>query len=125
MIDDRPPRPENRPPPVSMPNRPAPRKPMARPPSMPPIIPGRLKKPPLLAAPAAAGPAMPGLPGWLKVRFIGCAVPGAVGVLGGAEKVRDPRDPELPPPPTRASAASIVSASGTATAIARAIIRTI
>jgi hypothetical protein len=35
---------------------------------------------------------------------MGCAAPGAVVVLGGAEKVRDPREPELPPPPTRASA---------------------
>ena len=43
---------------------------------------------------------MPGLPGCVKVRFIGCAAPGAVVVLGGAEKVRDPREPELPPPPT-------------------------
>ena len=68
---------------------------------------------------------MPGLPGWVKVRFIGCAAPGAVVVLGGAEKVRDPREPELPPPPTRASAAAIVIASGTATDITRAIIRTI
>ena len=57
---------------------------MARPPSMPPIIPGRLKKPPL-AAPAAAGAPMPGLPGWVKVRFMGCAALGAVVVLGGAE----------------------------------------
>ena len=50
MIDDSPPRPPNMPPPNSMPSRPAPRKPAARPPSMP--MPGRLKKPPLLAAPA-------------------------------------------------------------------------
>src|SRR6266702_1140692 len=111
MIDDKPPRPENKPPPNSMPSRPAPRKPAARPPSMP--MPGRLKKPPLLAAPAAGAPT-PGVPGWVKVRFMGCAVPGAVVVLGGAEKVRDPRDPELLPPPTRASADEIAIASGTA-----------
>jgi hypothetical protein len=36
-------------------------------------------------------------------------------VLGGAEKVRDPREPELPPPPTRASADEIAIARGTAT----------
>src|SRR6476661_10755754 len=125
MCDDRPPRPENKPPPNSMPNRPAPRKPMARPPSMPPIIPGRLKNPPLLAAPAAAGAPTPGVPGWVKVRFMGCAAPGAVVVLGGAEKVRDPREPELPPPPTRASAAEIVIANGTATDITIAIVRII
>ena len=58
---------------------------MARPPSMPPIIPGRLKKPPLLAAPAAAVAPAAGVPGWVKVRFMGCAAPGAVVVLGGAE----------------------------------------
>jgi hypothetical protein len=50
---------------------------------MPPIIPGRLKKPPLWLrrrrSPAA------GAPGWVKVRFMGCAAPGAVVVLGGAE----------------------------------------
>ena len=45
-----------------------------------------------------------GLPGWVMVRFMGCVVPGAVVVDGGAEKVREPRDPELPPPPMRASA---------------------
>src|SRR6476620_6997405 len=108
MIDDKPPRPENIPPPNSMPKRPAPRKPAARPPSRP--MPGRLKNPPL-AAPAAAGAPIPGLPGLVKVRFIGCAEPGAVVVLGGAEKVRDPRGPELPPPPTRASAAEIAMTS--------------
>ena len=109
MIDDSPPRPPNMPPPNSMPSRPAPRKPAARPPSMP--MPGRLKKPPL-AAPAPA--AIPGLPGWVMVRLNGCAAFGAVEVLGGAEKVRDPREPELPPPPIRASAAETASITGTA-----------
>ena len=55
-------------------------------------MPPRLKKPPPVVA---AGAPTPGLPGWLKVRLNGCAVLGAVDVLGGAEKVRDPRDPEL------------------------------
>ena len=55
---------------------------------------------------------MPGLPGWVKVRLIGCAVPGAVDVVGGAEKVREPREPELQPPPTRASADEIAITSG-------------
>src|SRR5262252_3428873 len=86
-IEAKPPRPEN---------RPAPRKPAARPPSIP--MPGRLKKPPPVAAGAL------GLPGWVMVRLKGCAEPGAVVVDGGAEKVREPRDPELPPPPIRASA---------------------
>jgi len=78
-----------------------------------------------LAAPAAAGAPIPGLPGWVKVRFIGCAEPGAVVVLGGAEKVRDPREPELPPPPTRASAAEIAMTSGTASDRTMAMARTI
>jgi hypothetical protein len=73
---------------------------------MPP--PGRLKKPPPVAAP------IPGLPGWVKVRLNGCAEPGAVEVLGGAEKVRAPRDPELKPPPIRASAGGTVEIKGKA-----------
>jgi hypothetical protein len=48
------------------------------------------------------------------VRLNGCAVPGAVEVLGGAENVRPPREPELPPPPTRASAAEIAIIRGNA-----------
>ena len=95
------------PPPNSMPSRPAPRKPAARPPSMP--LPGRLKKPP-----PAAGAPIPGLPGWVMVRLNGCAVPGAVDVLGGAENVRAPREPELTPPPTRASADEMASINGSA-----------
>jgi hypothetical protein len=73
---------------------------------MPP--PGRLKKPPPVALP------IPGLPGWVKVRLKGCAAPGEVEVLGGAEKVRAPRDPELMPPPIRASAGGTVEISGKA-----------
>ena len=73
---------------------------------MPP--PGRLKKPPPAGAPT------PGLPGWVKVRLNGCAVLGAVEVLGGAEKVRAPREPELKPPPTRASAGETASINGKA-----------
>ena len=68
---------------------------------------------------------MPGLPGWVKVRLNGCAVPGAVVVLGGAEKVRDPREPEPKPPPTRASAAEIAITRGTASDRTTAIARTI
>ena len=41
------------------------------------------------------------------VRLNGCAALGAVEVLGGAENVRAPREPELKPPPTRASAGEI------------------
>ena len=44
-------------------------------------MPGLLKKPP----PAAAGAAAVAALGWVMVRFIGCAVPGAVVVDGGAE----------------------------------------
>jgi len=39
---------------------------------------------------------------------------GAVEVLGGAENVRAPREPELPPPPIRASADEIASINGNA-----------
>jgi hypothetical protein len=48
------------------------------------------------------------------VRLNGCAVPGAVEVLGGAENVRAPREPELTPPPIRASAAETASNNGNA-----------
>src|SRR5471032_2272808 len=105
-IDDNPPSPENIPPQNSMPSRPAPRKPAARPPSMP--MPGRLKPPP------AAGAPTPGLPGWVIVRLNGCAADGAVDVLGGAENVRAPREPELIPQPTRASADETASINGNA-----------
>ena len=107
-IDDKPPRPPNMPPPNNMPSSPAPRKPAARPPSM--LRPGLLKNPPR----AGAGAPTLGLPGWVKVRLNGCALPGAVDVLGGAENVREPREPELDPPPTRASADEITSIVGTA-----------
>src|SRR5260370_35182427 len=105
-IEDKPPSPPNMPPPNSMPSRPAPRKPAARPPSMP--MPGRLKNPPPAGAPR------PGVAGWARVRLNGCAVPGAVEVLGGAENVRAPRDPELKPPAARASADETVNTKGTA-----------
>jgi hypothetical protein len=58
----------------------------------------------------------------------GCAVPGAVEVDGGIEKVRVPREPEDMPPPTRASAADMASveasAKDSATAAARIMPRT-
>jgi hypothetical protein len=44
----------------------------------------------------------------------GCAALGAVEVLGGAENVRVPRDPELIPPPIRASAGAIADINGSA-----------
>src|ERR1700722_8427679 len=81
------------------------------------LRPGPLKKPP----PAAAGAPSPGLPGWVMVRLNGCAVPGAVEVLGGAEKVRAPREPELKPPPIRASAGEIADINGSASARVTAI----
>src|SRR6202043_2673939 len=99
--------PPNIPPPNNMPSRPAPRKPAASPPSK--LLPGVLKNPPPLA-----GAPNPGLPGWVKVRLNGWAVLGAVEVLGGAENVRAPREPELKPPPTRAPADETVSTRGTA-----------
>jgi hypothetical protein len=48
------------------------------------------------------------------VRLNGCAAFGAVEVVGGAENVRPPREPELEPPPTRASADDAITTSGTA-----------
>src|SRR5271169_5333549 len=105
MIDENPPIPPNIPPPNNMPSRPAPRKPAARPPSMP--MPGRLKNPP-------PGVPSPGLDGWVMVLLNGCAVFGAVDVLGGAEKVRAPREPELTPPPILASADDAAAIRGNA-----------
>ena len=67
-----------KPPPISMPIRPAP----SRPPMRPPIRP-----PPNMPREGWAAPAMPGvagLPGWAVLRCIGAAVPGAVLVAGGA-----------------------------------------
>jgi hypothetical protein len=55
------------------------------------------------------------------VRLNGCAALGAVDVLGGAENVRVPREPELLPPPMRASAAEIASINGNANDKATAI----
>jgi hypothetical protein len=78
-------------------------------------MPGRLKNPPPAGAP------IPGLPGWVKVRLNGWAVPGAVDVLGGAENVRPPREPELMPPPTRASADEMAATTGSASARTTAI----
>jgi hypothetical protein len=51
----------------------------------------------------------------------GCAAFGAVEVLGGAVNVRAPREPELTPPPIRASAGEIAAASGNASDNATAI----
>jgi hypothetical protein len=70
-------------------------------------MPGRLKKPP----PDVPNP---GLPGWVAVRLNGWAVLGAVEVDGGAENVRVPREPELMPPPTLASAEEAATISGIA-----------
>jgi hypothetical protein len=46
-------------------------------------------------------------------------------VLGGAEKVREPREPDPNPPPTRASADEIAITSGTASDRTTAMARTI
>src|ERR1700722_16197216 len=105
MIDENPPMPPNMPPPNSMPRRPAPRNPAASPPNRP--MPGRLKKPPPPVP-------QPGLPGCVPVRLNGCAAFGAVEVEGGAENVRPPREPELLPPPIRASADEAATTSGNA-----------
>src|SRR5258706_10690719 len=94
--DTRPPRPPMKPWPNKRPNRPAPRKPAARPPQ----IPERPKKPPGDGAKLGRGLAIFGC---VTVRCIGAA-DGMVEVDGGADNVRDPRLPELSPPPMRASA---------------------
>jgi hypothetical protein len=57
----------------------------------------------------------------VMVRLNGDAVPGAVDVLGGAENVREPREPELKPPPTRASADEMADTVGIANARTTAI----
>jgi hypothetical protein len=58
------------------------------------------------------------------VRLNGCAAFGAVDVLGGAANVRDPREPELLPPPTRASADEIAIVNGIASDRTTAIVLT-
>jgi hypothetical protein len=60
----------------------------------------------------------------VNVRLNGCAALGAVDVLGGAENVRVPRDPELNPPPIRASAGEAADINGSASdkTTARALI---
>src|SRR5579872_6751480 len=107
-IEEKPPRPENRPPPNNRPNRPAPIKPAASPRNRPP--PGRLKKPPPMPGPKD------GREGCAKLRLNGEAVPGAVDVLGGMEKEREPREPDENPPPMRASAGVIADSVGIASA---------
>src|SRR5215471_7366891 len=95
-----------------MPSKPAPRKPVNRPPRKP----GRLKKPPTgddIGGRCANVP--PGWPGCVMLRSIGRA-PGDVVVDGGAEKVCEPRLPKLPPRPARASASVIAKANTAATA---------
>jgi hypothetical protein len=54
----------------------------------------------------------------------GEAMPGAVEVDGGAEKVREPREPDEKPPPMRASADEIASAVGSASASTTAMVFT-
>src|SRR6202022_3829482 len=108
-IEAKPPRPPKRPWPNSIPNSPPPRNPA----NIPPRNPGRLKNPP--AGDVAGRPTEPGLPGCVMLPSIGRAV-GDVVVDGGAEKVREPRLPKLPPPPGRASALLTTSANAAARA---------
>jgi len=56
------------------------------------------------------GLAVDGPAGGVMLRSIGAAGAGAVRVAGGAEKVREPRLPMLPPPPALASATAGASA---------------
>src|SRR6266568_1589566 len=85
-------------------------------PPRPPRRPGRLKKPPNRPPLAAAGAPAVDLPGCVMVRWVGAAALGAVVVEGGAVKVREPRLPELNPPPARALASAITRTSAAATA---------
>src|SRR6185437_14284984 len=93
-----------------MPNRPAPRKPAARPPSRP----RPLKRPP---AGEGEKPGRlkvePGWPGEVIERSIGRAAFGVVAVGGGAENVRLPRLPAL-----KRGAASAVTAKASVSATA-------
>src|SRR6185437_4253087 len=105
-----PPIPPKKPCPNRSPNRPAPMKPAAKPPnSPPPNRPGRVEFP----------KGVDGRLGWVVLRWIGAAE-GAVRVADGTEKVRAPRLPNEPPPPTRASA--VPTARVTAVAIAASAI---
>jgi hypothetical protein len=83
-------------------------------------MPGLLKKPPRFGAAVLNPP----LFGWVMLRLKGDAVFGAVAVLGGAENVRVPREPELPPPPMRASAGESASVNGNASVNTTAIVFT-
>ena len=99
MIDIKPPMPPKNPWPIKRPKRPAPSRPPARPPmklrpNEEPAKPGCVPKPPFIF--------------WLgrgvTLRSKGEAAPGMVRVEGGADHVRAPLLPKLPPPPIRASA---------------------
>src|SRR5262245_39455990 len=109
MTEAKPAIPPKSPCPKRRPNKPAPRKPAARPPSIPP-----LNKPER----GAAWPTEFDLPGCASERCIGVAAFGAVGVAGGAEKVRVPRLPPEDPPPARACASAAMSKHAIIAAIA-------
>src|SRR5579885_587640 len=92
MSEPKPPMPPKKPWPNSRPNRPAPRKPAAKPPNRPGRVAELVPKGELAR-------------GCVMLRWIG-ETDGAVRVEDGAEKVRMPRLPPEKPPPARALAAS-------------------
>src|SRR5437762_4927087 len=100
MIEAKPASPPNRPWPINSPIRPAPSNPANRPPVKPPKRPNM---PPGAAAGLVGVAGRDACVGWVVERCIGAAVFGAVVVVGGALKVREPRLPKLPPELGRAS----------------------
>src|SRR4051812_33859612 len=84
--------------------------PAARPPSRP----GRLNRP--LPKPVRAGAPAEGREGCAIERSKGCPAFGAVLVAGGGVKLREPRLPELEPPPARALASAATRTSALAMA---------
>ena len=92
--------------PLNNPNRPAPKKPPARPPM-------KLRAKDGAACGCWTGgaekPGRCGLAGWVMERSMGAAGLGAVWVAGGAEKVLDPRLPMEPRSPKRACASGMAT----------------
>ena len=85
MIDEMPPRPENRPAAGQHAEQARAKEAHGETAEHAPHHSGPVEEAALGGRAGAAGAPTPGVPGWVKVRFMGCAAPGAVVVLGGAE----------------------------------------
>ncbi len=85
MIDDRPPRPENRPAAGQHAEQAGAKEAHGETAEHAPHHSGPVEEAALGWPRRAAGAPIAGVPGWVKVRFMGCAAFGAVVVLGGAE----------------------------------------